>query len=121
MYESEILAREVATGGSVIYTERAVECSSANAPWRDLIRLERSRKALDGRELTSPWTSVGIVHGPGLLDLRVDTEPLHTIILRAGSVFVDPQGASIFVRMMEPFDGTCLQIAPAVLMAVAVK
>jgi AraC family transcriptional regulator len=119
MYESEILTREVATGGSVTYTERTVECSSANAPWRDLIRLERSRKALDGRELTSLWTSVGIVHGPGVLDLRVDAEPLQTIVLRPGCIFVYPQGASIFVRMMEPVDGTCLQIAPAVLMAVA--
>jgi AraC family transcriptional regulator len=119
MYESEILAREVATGGSVTYTEHTVECSSTNAPWRDLIRLERSRKALDGRELTSLWTSVGIVHGEGVLDLRVDAEPLQTLILSAGCVFIYPQGASIFVRMVEPVDGTCLQIAPSVLMAVA--
>jgi len=119
MYESEILAREVATGGSVTYTEHTVECSSANAPWRDLIRLERSRKALDGKELTSLWTSVAIVHGHGVLDLRVDAGSLQTLILKPGSVFIYPQGASIFVRIAEPVDGTCLQIAPTILLAVA--
>lgn len=119
MHESEILAREVATGGSVTYTEHTIECSSANAPWRDLIRLERSRKALEGRELTSLWTSIGIVHSGGVLDQRVDTEPLQTIVLTPGCVFIYPQGASIYVQMVKPVDGTCLQIAPTVVMAVA--
>ena len=78
MRESEILARVVATGGSVTYTEHTIKCSSANAPWRDLIRLERSNKELHGVDLSCLWATIGIAHGAGVLEHRIDGGPLET-------------------------------------------
>jgi len=119
MRESEILARVVATGGSVTYTEHTIKCSSANAPWRDLIRLERSSKELHGVDLSCLWATIGIAHGAGVLEHRIDGGPLEKTALKAGNVFVYPQGASIYARTTQPVECTCVQIAPSVMNAVA--
>jgi len=119
MYESEILARVVATGGSVTYTEHTIECSSANAPWRDLIRFERSSKELHGVDLSCLWATIGIAQSSGVLDQRIDGGALETTTLKAGNVFVYPQGASIYARTTQPVRCTCIQIAPSVMNAVA--
>jgi len=119
MRESEILARVVATGGSVTYTEHTVKCSSASAPWRDLIRLERSSKELHGIDLSCLWATIGIAHRAGVLEHRVDGGPLETTALKAGNVFVYPQGASIYARTTQAIECTCIQIAPTVMNAVA--
>jgi AraC family transcriptional regulator len=119
MRESEILARGVATGGSVTYTEHAIQCSSADAPWRDLIRLERSSKELRGLDVSFLWATVGVAHSAGVLEHRTDGGPLETTALKAADVFVYPQGASIYARATQLIECTCVQIAPTVLNAVA--
>jgi AraC family transcriptional regulator len=119
MHESEILARGVATGGTVAYTEHTIQCSSANAPWRDLIRFERSSKELRGVDLSFLWATVGIAHSAGVLDHRTDGGPLETTALKAANIFVYPQGTSIYARTTQPIECTCVQIAPTVMNAVA--
>jgi len=115
----EILTRDVKTGSAVAFDEHAVELCSSSAPWRDLVRLERSRKALAETELTSLWPLVVVVRGnAGRLVQRVNGEPLQALALRAGHVFFYPQGASISIRM-EPVDATHLQLAPSLLRAAA--
>src|SRR5207245_7769432 len=88
MRESEILARVVATGGSVTYTEHTIKCSSADAPWRDLIRLERSSKELHGVDLSCIWATIGIAHGAGVLENCVDGGPLESSAIQARHVCV---------------------------------
>jgi AraC family transcriptional regulator len=116
---SEIFVREAGSGGSVTYSHHRMRFSSAGAPWRDLMRLERCVKALDGTELDLIWTGVGLVQSEGALGYRFDGEPMRSARLKRGDLWVYPQGATVYVSMPLPVELTSLQIAPGVVTAVA--
>jgi AraC family transcriptional regulator len=116
---SEIFIRDAATGGSVSYSHHSVRLSSAAAPWRDLIRLERCHKALKGAEVSLLWSGFGLVRSEGALDYRFDGQPMRSTRMMAGDLFVYPQGETMYVNMPQPVELTCIQLAPAVLVAVA--
>ena len=116
---SEMLVRDLATGDALAYGDSTIHCSSATAPWRDLLRLERGRKTLRGIEMTSLWTMIGVVRTPGAAALRVDDGRLHRMDLAPGDVLISPQGASIYVGSYGPLESTCVQLAPTVMLAVA--
>lgn len=118
---SEMLVTDVETGEGVAYSDFKLYCSSINAPWRDLLRVERGRKILRGVELTSLWTTVGVVRATSVITLRVDDGPLQRMALEPGDVLIWPQGASVFANYDEPLESTCLQLSPTVLLTVAEK
>lgn len=119
MRVSEILIRQVATDQAGVYDLLAVASSSAGAPWRDLARLERGRKSLPGVEVTLLWPTVAVAHGGACLERRLDGGALRAVEVSAGDVFVYPQGACLYVRTQTPLETTAVQLAPAVLLAVA--
>lgn len=119
MSASEMLVRDVATGEGVAYSDFELYCSSINAPWRDLIRVEHGRKTLRGVEMTSLWTTVGVVRAPSAITLRVDDGPLHKMALAPGDVLIWPQGASVYANYDEPLESICIQLSPTVLLTIA--
>jgi len=116
---SEIFVREAGTGASVAYSQHRVSFSSADAPWRDLMRLERCIKALDSTEVDLLWTGIGLVQSEGALDYRFDGEPMRSTALKPGDLWLYPQGATVYVSMPIPVELTQVQIAPRVFTAVA--
>ena len=44
---------------------------------------------------------------------------MQKVVLRTGDAFLYPQGASVYIRMTQPIDSTCIQISPSLLWAVA--
>ena len=121
MQGSEILAHAASTSAGKASGADAVECSSSAAPWRDLVRLERSRQpALGEAEMTMLWPTVSVIRrDSGVLEQRVGGEALQALTLSVGSVLTYPEGTPVHVRMAQPVDLTCLQIAPALLSAAA--
>lgn len=119
MSASEILVREAGTGASVAYRHYSVSFSSADAPWRDLMRLERCVKALDSTEVDLAWSGMGVVQSEGALDYRFDGEPIRSAALKRGDLWLYPQGATVYVSMPLPVELTQVQIAPKVVTAVA--
>jgi AraC family transcriptional regulator len=96
------------------------KCSSSGAPWRDLVRLERSRKSPIGDELTMLWPTVGVVReGNAMLEQRLRGGATQSLPLAPGSVLVYPEGASVFIRIAQSIDSTCLQISPRLIALVA--
>lgn len=124
MQGSEILVHAASAGAGKTSVAEAVECSSSAAPWRDLVRLERSRKpALGEAEMTMLWPTVSVIRrDSGVLEQRVGGEAHQAhqaLTLSAGSVLTYPEGTPVHVRMAQPVDLTCLQIAPTLLSAAA--
>lgn len=116
----EMLARGAKTGGELTYVEYQVECSSVRAPWRDLMRLERGRKLAAEGEFTVLWAALSIIRADsGILEQRVNREPLEVLSLAAGCVLTYPERAAIHARMAQPAHATCIQLAPSVLAAAA--
>jgi AraC family transcriptional regulator len=96
------------------------KCSSAGAPWRDLVRLERSRKSPIGDELTMLWPTIGVVRaGTAVLEQRLRGGASQSLPLAPGSVLVYPEGASVFIRLAQSIDSTCLQLSPRLIALVA--
>lgn len=120
MPRSELLVH-VARNSAGKMSAAEVECSSSGAPWRDLVRLERGRKpALGDAEMTMLWPTVSVIRrDSGVLEQRVGGEALQALTLSAGSVLTYPEAALVRVRMAQPLDVTCLQVAPALLSAAA--
>src|SRR5688572_829885 len=119
MPATEMLARAARTGGALTYVEHQIECSSARAPWRDLMRLERGRKLAAQGEFTMLWASLSVIRADGgILEQRVNREPLEVLSLKTGYVLTYPERAAIHARMAQPADATCIQLAPSVLGAV---
>ena len=120
MPTSEILVRAARTSGGRL-AAADVECSSRVAPWRDLVRLERSRGLPLGEgKVTILWPTVAVIRrGSGILEQQVNGQPLQAFSVSAGSVLVYPEGASGSLRTAELLDSTCLQVAPTLLAAVA--
>jgi len=116
---SEILVREAGTGASVPYTRHSVYLSSADAPWRDLMRFERCIKALDSTEVDLPWTGIGLIQSDGALDYRFDGEPMRRAALKRGDLWLYSQGATVYVSMPAPVELTQVQIAPKIVRAAA--
>jgi AraC family transcriptional regulator len=116
---SEIFVREAGGGGSVSYSHHRMRFSSADAPWRDLMRLERCVKALEGTEVDLLWTGFGLIRSEGALDYRFDGEPMRSARLKRGDLWIYPQGATVYVSMPLPVELTSLQIAPEIVTAVA--
>jgi AraC family transcriptional regulator len=116
----EMLTRGAKTGGELTYVEYQIECSSVSAPWRDLMRLERGRKLAAEGEFTLLWATVSIIRADsGILEQRVNREPLEVLSLATGCVLTYPERAAIHARMAQPADATCIQLAPGVLAGVA--
>jgi AraC family transcriptional regulator len=115
---SEILVHASRTNRGA--TVAKLECSSAAAPWRDLVRLERGRKSPIGDELTLLWPTIGVVWaGVGTLEQRLRGGVSQSLPLAPGSVLVYPEGASVFMRMAQSIESTCLQISPRLIALVA--
>lgn len=94
--------------------------SSAAAPWRDLVRLERGHKhAIGEGELTMLWPTIGVIRGSGTLEQQTRGAAPQSLILRPGCVLVYPEGASVLLRMTQPIDSTCIQLSPRLIAAVA--
>jgi AraC family transcriptional regulator len=120
MPATEMLARAAKTGGEVTYVEYQIECSSARAPWRDLVRLERGRKLAAQGEFTMLWATLSVIRADsGILEQRVNREPLEVLSLTTGCVLTYPERAAIHARIAQPVDATCIQLAPNVLASVA--
>lgn len=120
MPATEMLARAARTGGALTYVEHQIDCSSARAPWRDLLRLERGRKLAAQSEFTALWAGACIIRGDsGILEQRVNREPLQVLSLTAGSVLTYPERAAIQARIAQPVSATCIQLAPSALASVA--
>lgn len=119
MSASEMFVREAGTGASVPYTRHRVYFSSADAPWRDLMRFEHCVKALDSAEIDLPWTGIGLIQSDGALDYRFYGEPMRSTALRRGDLWLYPQGATVYVSMPLPVELTQVQLAPRVVSAVA--
>lgn len=119
MSAAEIFVREAGNGGSVAYSHRAVHFSSANAPWRDLMRIERGVKALESTQIALLWTGMALIQSGGPLDYRFEGEPMRSALLKRGDLWLYPQGASVYVSMPLPVEVTSVQIAPKVLAAQA--
>jgi AraC-like DNA-binding protein len=116
----ELLARAARSGGELTYVEHEIECSSARAPWRDVMRLERGRKLAAEGEFTLLWATATIIRADsGILEQRVNREPLEVLTLATGCVLTYPERAAVHARMAQPADATCIQLAPGVLGAVA--
>jgi AraC-like DNA-binding protein len=116
----ELLARAARSGGELTYVEHEIECSSARAPWRDVMRLERGRKLAAEGEFTVLWATLSVIRtDSGILEQRVNREPLEVLSLAAGCVLTYPERAAVHARMAQPADATCIQLAPGVLGAVA--
>jgi AraC family transcriptional regulator len=116
---SEIFIRDAVSGGAVRYSHHAMRFCSSEAPWRELIRLERCRKALESTEVSLLWTGIALAQSEGDLDYRFDGQPLRSTRLKPGDLFVYPQGASMYLSMPLPVELTCIQVAPAVTAAIA--
>lgn len=119
MSASEILVREASTGGSVAYTRHRVYFSSAAAPWRDLMRLERCVKALESTEVDVAWAGIGVAQSDGAIDYRFEGEPMRSAALKRGDLWLYSQGATVYVSMPLPVELTQVQIAPEVVRAAA--
>src|SRR6185295_17906612 len=65
------------------------------------------------------WSGFGLVRSEGALDYRFDGQPMRSTRMMAGDLFVYPQGETMYVNMPQPVELTCIQLAPAVLVAVA--
>ena len=120
MSDPEILARVTRTSVDAAPATK-MECSSRAAPWRDLVRLERGGKPpLGDAELTMLWPTVGVIRSDsGILEQRVNGEPLQCLTLSAGSVLTYREGVPVFMRMAQPMDSTWLQLAPSLLTGAA--
>jgi len=92
--------------------------SSVGAPWRDLMRLERCSKALESTEIGFLWPGITVAQSEGELQYRLGEQPLRSIRMQPGDIFVYPQTGLIYVSMPFPVELTCIQIAPTVLAAV---
>lgn len=120
MPATEMLARAARTGGALTYVKHDIELSSARAPWRDLARLERGRKLVAEGQLTLLWATVSLIRADsGVLEQRVNREPLEVLTLAAGCVLTYPERAAVHARIAQPVDATCIQLAPSVLASVA--
>ena len=118
MPATEMLAR-AARNGALTYLRQDIDCSSARAPWRDLARLERGRKLVAEGELTLLWATVTLIRADsGILEQRVNREPLEVLTLGAGCVLTYPERAAIHARIAQPVDATCIQLAPSLLASV---
>ena len=118
MSASEIFVRDAARGGSVLYSHHSMRFSSAAAPWRDLMRLERCSKALEHTEIGLLWPGITLARSEGELQYRFGGHPLRSTRMQPDDMFVYPQTALIYVSMPFPVELTCIQVAPAVLAAV---
>ena len=119
MSASEILVREAGTGARVAYSHHNVYFSSASAPWRDLLRVERCVKALESTAVDLLWTGIGLVQSEGAFHYRFDGEPLRSVALKRGDLWLYAQGTTLYVSMPLPVELTQVQIAPRVVTAVA--
>lgn len=119
MSASEIFVREAGNGASVAYSHHCVYFSSAKAPWRDLMRIERGVKALESTEVDLLWTGMALIQSGGPLGYRFEGEPMRSEVLKRGDLWLYPQGATVYVSMPLPLEVTSVQIAPKVFAACA--
>ncbi len=116
-HPSEILAREVETGDFADFSQDSVGLSTANAPWRDLARLEHHARRPFEVQHTLVWDTIVICIGPVALEQRLDDGPLQKIIAVPGDVHLYPSGVPIYARSTQTNDYLVLQLSPKALSA----
>jgi AraC family transcriptional regulator len=119
MCRSEVLAREVATGELVDFGNASIGSSSANAAWRDLIRVEQHGRPPFEIEHTLVWDTIIVHRGPGTLEQHVGGGPLQKIIIAPGDVHIYPSGETVYARTAQATEYVVIQLAPNVLSAAA--
>jgi AraC family transcriptional regulator len=118
MHRSEVLAREIGSGELVDFDKGSIGLSSANAPWRDSIRVGEQSRAPGETERVALWESIVLCRRPGIWDQRVGSGPLQKIIAVPGDVYIYPPGVPIYARTAQPIEYIAIQIGPSVWSAV---
>ncbi len=109
---SEVLARELETDEVVDFSRESVGVSSADAPWRDLVRLEHhARRPFEVRHALV-WDTFAVCMGRVALEQRLGDGALERIEGLPGDVHLYPSGVPIYARSTQPNDYLVMQLSP---------
>jgi len=114
---SEINAKNPRTGTPLHFSNNIL-CSSANAPWRKLVRVEQHERPPCQVEIYFSWDTIVVHSRRGTVEQRADGGPLQKFVIKTADVQIYPAGMAIRAETPDAMNYVVIQVHPNLLSAV---
>ncbi len=120
MGRSELLVRETLTDEVVDFGTDSVRGSSADAPWREFVRIEQQGRHAFEVDHTLVLDTIVIYRQSGILQQCVEGGPLRRVVIEPGDIHIYGSGISFHARTTQNTEYVAIQLAPKLLSAIAI-